>query len=242
MRGYGGRAPRLRVVSLVPSLTETLVEWDVDVVGRTRFCLHGSCPPLGGTKDPDVPAVIALRPDLVVANHEENRKEDVEALRAAGLTVLLTDIRSLDQAASEFRRLGEAVGRPAQAAALAAAMEAIDRRPAVTAAVCFIWRRPWMAVGRGTYSDDVLCAAGIRNMVTVPRYPEIGLEAARAMGAEVALLPSEPYPFTERQVPEVEHVFGAGRAVLFDGRWLTWYGPGAPAAVASLAELVHSAT
>src|SRR5207245_1890265 len=102
----GLAAPHVKVVSLVPSLTETLVVWGVDVVGRTRFCLHGDGERVGGTKDPDVSAVIALRPDLVVANKEENRADDVAALEAAGLDVVVTDIGSLRGAAGELRRLG----------------------------------------------------------------------------------------------------------------------------------------
>lgn len=215
----------MRMVSLVPSHTETLVAWGLAVVGRTRFCLHGSCPPLGGTKDPDVRRVMELAPDLIVANHEENRAEDVAALEAAGLHVLVTDIRSLADAAAETRRLGGAVERAVEAETLATVIEAIPRDEPRLPAVCFIWRRPWMAVGPDTYAHDVLAAAGFLNTVTAPRYPEMSLEEARALGATVALLPSEPYPFSARQIPEVEAVFGPGRAVLLDGQALTWYGP-----------------
>ena len=227
----------MRVASLVPSHTETLVAWGVDVVARTRFCEHGECPALGGTKDPDVAGIVALRPDVVVANREENRAEDVAALEDAGIAVVVTDIRSLAQAAVETQRLGAAVGRPEEAAALAAEIAAIDRdRPRLPHA-CWIWRRPWMAVGPDTYCHDVLAAAGFSNVVTAGRYPEVSLEDAREAGALVALLPSEPYPFTARQVPEVEAVFGPGRVVLFDGQALSWYGPRTAQSVETLRRL-----
>src|SRR5438093_2173958 len=148
----------MRVVSLVPSLTETLVAWDVDVVGRTRFCHHGDCPQLGGTKDPDVAAVVALHPDLVVANKEENRAEDVDALEAAGVHVMVTDINSLTEASDELRRLGDVVDRPDRAQRLAAAIEEIRRDPPLVTVVCYIWRKPWMAVGTGSYAHDVMTA------------------------------------------------------------------------------------
>jgi ABC-type hemin transport system substrate-binding protein len=222
---------------MVPSLTETLVEWRVDVVGRTRFCLHGSAPALGGTKDPDVEAIVALRPDLVVTNREENRAEDVGALETRGLNVILTDIRSLDDAAREMRRLGQAVGRVPEATALAQRIERVGREPPGLPAVCYIWRRPWMAVGPDTYCDDVLAAAGFRNVISEARYPEVTLEESHARGAVVALLPSEPYPFTRRQVPEVEEQFGPGSAILIDGQALSWYGPRTPAAVEDLRRL-----
>lgn len=215
----------MRVVSLVPSHTETLVAWEVEVVGRTRFCLHGSCPPLGGTKDPDIGRIRDLSPDLIVANHEENRAEDVAALETAGLHVLVTDIRSLAGAAAETRRLGDAVDRSVEAERLATDIESIPRDEPRLPAVCFIWRRPWMAVGPDTYAHDALAAAGFLSAVPTPRYPEVSLEEARALGATVALLPSEPYPFSARQVPEVEAIFGPGRAALVDGQALTWYGP-----------------
>ena len=225
------------MVSLVPSLTEALVGWGVDVVGRTRFCLHGDAAPVGGTKDPDVEAVAALHPDLVVANREENRKEDVDALVTAGIAVLVTDIGSLTDAASELRRVGRAVDRSAEADALARDIDGIPRRSPSVPAVCFIWRRPWMAVGTGTFAHDVLAAAGFANVVALPRYPEVGLEPH---GDAVALLPSEPYPFTVRQVPEVEAVFGPGRALLIDGQALTWYGPRTRAGVAALQRVAQA--
>jgi ABC-type Fe3+-hydroxamate transport system substrate-binding protein len=227
----------MRVVSLVPSLTETLVAWSVPVVGRTRFCLHGECEPLGGTKDPDIAAVVSLAPDLVVANHEENRAEDVAALAAAGLRVLVTEIDDLAGAARELRRLGDAVDRSADADALAGQIERVPRDPPTIKIGCWIWRKPWMAVGTQTYAGDVLVAAGFDNVVIEARYPEIPLREAKQRGAAAALLPDEPYPFSARQVPEAEAVFGPGSAVLMNGHDLTWYGPRAPAGIEAIREL-----
>ena len=232
-----------RIVSLVPSWTETLYSFGLDqsVVGVTRWCVHpkelvARVEKVGGTKDPDVARIVALKPDLVVCEKEENRREDVEAMRAAGVRVWVSDVRSLDDAVRDSLELGREVGREAAAEALAARV-AEARREVEAAragqeeilAYVPIWRRPWMTLTRDTYAHHVLALAGARNLFADAegRYPEREPEEAIEAGAQCALLPTEPYPFHEKPqaVDElVEAGFPRERVAIVDGEALTWYG------------------
>lgn len=223
------RPPR-RVVSLVPSLTEALaVTVPERLVGATDWCTH----PAGldvarvrGTKNPDRAAVLALAPDLVIANREENRELDVQRLRAAGVPVWVTVIESLDQALASMRRLLVEVlgaGEPEWLRTAAAEWARPAPGPALRVAVP-VWRDPWMVVGSRTFTGDVLARLGLVNAFgeDADRYPHVDL--ARLAGAEpdLVLLPDEPYAFTADDGPEA---FPGVRSVLVSGRDLTWYGP-----------------
>jgi ABC-type Fe3+-hydroxamate transport system substrate-binding protein len=220
-----------RVVSLVPSLTEAVAATAPDLlVGATKYCTHPAdlaVPRLGGTKNPDVAAIAALRPDLVLANEEENRVADLDALRAAGLPVWVTVVRDLDQAfASLHRMLTVACGleRPEWLERAEAGWARVARPdPAVTAVVP-IWRRPWMVLGRDTFAGDLLRRLGVRNAYAdhPERYPRVELSELRAVGADLVVLPDEPYMFTADDGPEA---FPDLPAALVSGRHLTWYGP-----------------
>jgi len=244
-----------RLVSLVPSWTETLFAFGLDqsVIGATRFCVHprelvAKVEKVGGTKDPDVARIVALRPDLVVCDHEEQRQEDVEALRAAGLQVWLSDVRSVDGSLREIASLGRAVGREDAAAALVERIEAAlaEIRPAgpPVPVYCPIWRRPWMTPTRDTYSHHVLAMAGARNVFAdAPgRYPERAPAQAREAGATAALLPTEPYPFHEKLALAREELVAAGfdpaRILVVDGEALTWYGAREPEGLRAVADAV----
>ncbi|GAA3193118.1 helical backbone metal receptor [Actinocorallia longicatena] len=218
----------MRVVSLVPSLTESLAGsgW---LVGATDWCSH----PAGlevarvrGTKNPDLERIIGLRPDLVVANKEENRREDVEALRGAGVEVLVTEITTVDEAFAELRRLfrdGLGLAPPGWLAEAEAAWDLPPPDRTLTAVVP-IWRRPWMVVGSGTFTGDVLARLGVRNLYAdhPDRYPKVGIEALNRTEPDLVVLPDEPYRFTELDGPEA---FPGIRWCLVGGRHLTWYGP-----------------
>jgi ABC-type Fe3+-hydroxamate transport system substrate-binding protein len=248
----------VRVVSLVPSWTETLCAFGLAgaLVGITRYCVHprevvAHVEKVGGTKDPDVARIAALRPDLVVCDHEEQRREDVEALRAAGLRVWVSDVRSVDDSLREIASLGRAAGREAEAAALVArigkTLDAMPPREPVPV-YCPIWRRPWMTPTRDTYTHHVLAAAGARNVFAHEdgRYPERTPAQAREAGAQVALLPTEPYPFHEKldaaRAELVEAGFAAERIGLVDGEALTWYGAREPEGLVAVARAVREAT
>jgi ABC-type Fe3+-hydroxamate transport system substrate-binding protein len=231
--GYSVRLsvlPARRVVSLVPSLTESVAQTvPGTILAATQWCTH---PPgleierIGGTKNPDVPRIQALRPDLVLANEEENRAVDLEALRAAGLSVWVTKIRTVDEAFRALdRMLTLACGLP-RPAWLDQAEAAWPTQPTLMLrrAIIPIWRRPWMVLGRDTFAGDVLRRLGIDNIyATHPeRYPQIPLEDLNAQPADLVVLPDEPYLFTPTDGPEAfPHLPNA----LVSGRHLTWYGP-----------------
>ncbi|MER8067773.1 helical backbone metal receptor [Streptomyces sp. NPDC094034] len=239
MPGAPARGPR--VVSLVPSLTEAIaVSAPGLLVGATDWCVRPAgldVVRVGGTKNPDVMAIAALRPDLVVANEEENRAPDLAALRNAGLDVLVTEVRTLDQALTELERVlvtGCGVRAPRWLADARAAWEAPPPSSyGPRGAVVPIWRRPWMVLGRDTFAGDLLARLGVVNVYAnhPERYPRIPLDELRAAGADLVVLPDEPYRFTATDGPES---FPGLPAALVDGRFLTWYGPslaGAPAAL-----------
>lgn len=232
-----------RIVSLVPSWTETLFAFgfDAEVVGVTKWCVHprelvARVEKVGGTKDPDVARIVALRPDLVVCDHEEQRKEDVEALRAAGIEVFLSDVRSIADSLRDVAKLGDATGRTEAAAALIARIEASQREVAAARSASPlpvyvpIWRRPWMTMTKDTYAHHVLAAAGAQNVFADDegRYPERDPEEAIEAGARAVLLPTEPYPFHTKEDAVVLELVEAGfpreRISLVDGEALTWYG------------------
>ncbi|MGK5632693.1 helical backbone metal receptor [Streptomyces sp. URMC 123] len=237
----------MRVVSLVPSLTEAVAATDPALlVGVTDWCSH---PPglaaarIGGTKNPDVAAVAALAPDLVLANEEENRAPDLAALRAAGLQVMVTEVRDLPQALRELDRVlvrGCRLPRPAWLDEAEAAWR--DLRPplAPTRAVVPIWRRPWMVLGRSTFAGDLLARLGVTNVYArhAERYPRVPLEELRACGADLVVLPDEPYRFSAQDGPEA---FPGLPAAPVSGRHLTWYGPSLAEAPAVLSRALRAA-
>ncbi|MGC5015843.1 helical backbone metal receptor [Streptosporangium sp. DT93] len=219
-----------RVVSLVPSLTESLAATAPHLLaGATDWCTHPAPLPvrrIGGTKNPDLNAIVALEPDLVLANEEENRPADLEALRSAGVAVWVTRVRTLPEAFASLRRmLTLACGLP-EPDWLAAA-ERAWAAPPVTAerkAVIPVWRKPWMVLGRDTFAGDLLLKLGVRNLYAghPERYPGIALPELLAAGADLVVLPDEPYRFTAEDGPGF---FPGTPAALVSGRHLTWYGP-----------------
>jgi len=234
----------VRVVSLVPSATETLLALGVTPVGRTRFCDLDGVPAVGGTKDPDVEAVVALAPDLVVVNDEENRREDAGALAEAGVTLHSMSPRALDDVGAAVRALADAVRAPVPppfAAVEWDAWLASTRRAERATAAVLIWRRPWMTVRDDTYAASVLAHLGLRNTAPAEpgetaRYPETTLAALAAAAPDLVLLPDEPYPFRARHTTEVQAALPHARVVLVDGRDLFWWGARARAAVERLGQ------
>ncbi|MFI1306126.1 helical backbone metal receptor [Streptomyces sioyaensis] len=240
------RSPR-RVVSLVPSLTEAVAACAPELlVGATDWCSHPAgldVARIGGTKNPDLGAIAALAPGLVLANEEENRPQDLAALRAAGTDVLVTEVRTLDQAWRELTRVlvdGCGLPRPGWLAAAEAAWRELPVPATERIAVVPIWRRPWRVLGRDTFAGDLLARLGVRNRYAghADRYPRIPLEELNGAGAELVVLPDEPYRFTAEDGPEA---FPALPAALVSGRHLTWYGPSLVAAPAVLAEALATA-
>ncbi|WP_232248275.1 helical backbone metal receptor [Streptacidiphilus rugosus] len=232
-----------RVVSLVPSLTEAVAATAPRLlVGATDWCTHPGdldVARIGGTKNPDHDRIAALAPDLVIANEEENRQVDLDGLRAVGIPVWVTEVRTLEQAfASLERLLTDACGLapPAWLDRARAAWDAVPGDPDSpwARAVVPIWRRPWMVLGRDTFAGDVLRRLGVRQLYAehAERYPAIPVEELRGRGADLVVLPDEPYRFTAEDGPEA---FPGLPAALVSGRHLTWYGPSLAEAPAILA-------
>lgn len=217
-----------RVVSIVPSLTETVAATAPELlVGATDWCTHPAdldVPRIGGTKNPDVPRIAELKPDLVLANEEENREPDLDALRAAGIPVHVTVVRTLDGAFGALETMLAACGlnRPAWLDEAERAWTALPVPVRRRRAVIPIWRRPWMAVGRDTFTGSVLARLGVDNVLAddAERYPRI--DPAALPDHDLVVLPDEPYRFTADDGPEA---FPGTWSVLVSGRLLTWYGP-----------------
>lgn len=223
-------APARRVVSLVPSLTEAIAASAPGVlVGATEWCTHPAdleVTRVRGTKNPDRAAIEALAPDLVVANKEENRELDVRRLRESGIPVWVTDIESVPQALDAMGRLitsALGVATPAWLQQVRADWSRPAPPPLASVAVP-IWRDPWMVVGSCTFTGDLLARVGLRNVFDGAdgRYPHVDAATIDAAGADVVLLPDEPYVFTAQDGPEA---FSRTPTRLVDGRLLTWYGP-----------------
>lgn len=221
----------MRIVSLVPSATESLITLGVRPIACTRFCEQPGVPTVGGTKDPQVAQIVALGPDLVVVNDEENRREDAEALVAAGLAVHSMSPRSVDEVGPALAALGEMVGVEVHEPVLP------PPTPPRMSAVAMIWRRPWMTQRRDTYGSSVLERLGYANPFAeaVDRYPIIELSAVATVGPDLVALPSEPYPFRARHVREIGAAVGSARVMLVDGRDLFWWGTRTAAALERLA-------
>jgi iron complex transport system substrate-binding protein len=233
--------PPRRVVSLCPSITETIVAIGGlrRLVAATRFCVRPEgllwgLPRIGGTKNPDVARILDLAPDLVFANEEENRLEDVEALRGAGIEVDVSFPRRVDEVPAAIRSWGRRLGEEAEGDALAGRIEeALAALRAEPPAGSFryaywIWRNPWMTVSGDTYVADLLALAGGVNVYgdEAQRYPSTTPALSLARGAKVHFFPTEPFPITEeKHGAEVESLFGmAVRRLFVAGDDLCWHG------------------
>jgi ABC-type Fe3+-hydroxamate transport system substrate-binding protein len=237
--------PPARIVSLVPSWTETLfaLGCGAQVVGVTKFCVEPAdaiavLPRVGGTKNPDVRAIVNLAPDLIIANAEENRREDVERMRAQGIAVLTTYPRTVPGAVESLLKLGHALGRDLEAAVLAReithSVSGIEANVGVWSKLrlrvfCPIWKKPWMSFNADTYAHDVLRMLGYQNVFAAAgeRYPMTTVGEALELRPDIVLLPDEPYAFGERDVEELRTVLPgslARRVLLVSGRDLHWYG------------------
>lgn len=254
-RSHEFTAPPVRIVSLVPSLTEALFAFGLGdhVAGVTRYCVEpvegvALKPKIGGTKNVDISQVAALEPDLVLANVEENTQPDVAALEAAGLRVFLTYARTVSEAIGELSALAEITGAEEAARpiiddareALADALAANAGRRAVPT-FCPIWRNPWMTIGRDTYIHDVLECCGAANVYAdaAGRYPVLDLADVASRRPEVVLLPDEPYRFGQKHVPEVLEKLPGARIHLVDGKMLCWYGPRIAESLRRLQQIIH---
>jgi len=238
---YDGPRVAARVVSLVPSITEALAtDRPAALVGATDWCTHPAdldVARVRGTKNPDLAAVRALAPDLVVANKEENRELDVRRLREAGVRVWVTDIETVPQALDSLDLLYDvALGWPRPEWLVRARALWSGPPPEVTRRVAVaIWRDPWMVVGARTFTGDLVRRLGWENAYSgsAERYPQVDLADLDRGDLDLVLLPDEPYVFTADDGPEA---FAWTPTRLLPGRLLTWYGPALVEAHATLKE------
>jgi ABC-type Fe3+-hydroxamate transport system substrate-binding protein len=240
--------PVSRVVSLVPSLTEAVeVSAPGRLAGATDYCTHPSTldvPRVGGSKYPKIDDVLGLTPDLVLANSEENRQEDVERLRANGIPVwVMAAAASVPAALGSLRRILTQAYELEEPDWLVEAEELWrEVRPVRFRAVVPVWRKPWIVLGRDTFAGDVLRRVGVANVYAgnTERYPRPDVEELRghlSADADLLVLPDEPYLFTDEDGPD--H-FPDARYVLVSGRHLTWYGPSLVEAHAALTASIPS--
>ena len=219
----------MRVVSLVPSASETLLAWGLQPVAVTRFCELGDrFPTVGGTKDPDIDAIVNLAPDVVVMCDQENRLPDAEALRERGVAYHVVSITSVEDVGAQMEALAVAVGLDGamgRKCGIASIMApAVNLRAYVP-----IWKRPWMTINADTYGASLLRTIGVE-LVSADepnRYPEFDLDQARAAKADVVLAPTEPYPFAERHRSTLKAV---APVIFVDGQDLFWWGVRTPEA------------
>jgi ABC-type Fe3+-hydroxamate transport system substrate-binding protein len=221
----------MRIVSLVPSVTETLTAWDRAPIACTRFCERPDLEHVGGTKNPDIARIEELRPGLIVMDAEENRREDYDALVDRGLDVCVAHVRSLSDVNSSMDDLAsrlELTWRP---------IELAEPSPIRFRAFVPIWRHPWMALGSPTYGSSLLAQVGVENVYeSGGAYPEVELDDVHARHPDVVLAPSEPYPFSTRQLPELESV---APTYFVDGKDLFWWGHRTRHALARLATAIE---
>ena len=234
--------PFQKIISLVPSQTELLYDLGLDkeIVGITKFCVHPRewflhKAKVGGTKKIRFESIHQLNPDLIIANKEENNQQDVEKL-AADYTLWISDIKELDDACGMIIALGQLTGREAKAAWIIDQIRSrfsklrqwlidfsADRNMPATAYL--IWQNPYMAAGAGTFIHHLMACCGFRNIFeNRPRYPEINISDLQARGCELLLLSSEPFPFKEKHLAQIQQKLPDTRILLVDGEMFSWYG------------------
>ena len=226
--------PYNRIISLVPSLTELIIDLGLEqqLIGRTRFCEHPrpvieDIPIIGGTKNPRIDKILDLNPDFIIANKEENREQDIQLLQEDH-PVEVTDIATIEDALLAIHRLGKKLGVAGKAETLIKEINArLDQRPdeKTLRTAYFIWKEPWMTIGGDTYINDVLSHWKLDNVFGhQSRYPKIALDELSAYNPELILLSSEPYPFKEKHLPQVQQACPDARVLLVEGEWFSWYG------------------
>lgn len=237
-----GRTVRLlkqpdRIVSVVPSQTELLSHLGLDekLSGITKFCIHPehifrSKSRIGGTKTLDLKKIEALAPDLIIANKEENQKEQIEEL-ASKFPIYISDIQTLDESLGMITDVGELTGTGEKAKEtrekITEGFQTLEKDLQglnMLSCLYLIWKGPWMATGKNTFVDHILTRSHFRNILSTERYPELGDNDIRNLSPEVILLSSEPFPFKEKHIEELKALCPGSKVLLVDGELFSWYG------------------
>ena len=224
-----------RIVSLVPSQTELLFDLglNAETIGITKFCIHPESwfktkERIGGTKTVNFDKIHLLKPDLIIANKEENVKEQIESL-ALNYPVWLSDVNNLPNALQMIEDIGILTGKSADANTLITGIKkAFNKMPKIKKPVktaYLIWRKPYMTVGIDTFINDMLQQCGFENIFSdKKRYPEINMEDLRIAGCQLLLLSSEPYPFKQKHIDQLSTQLPGIKILLADGEFFSWYG------------------
>lgn len=223
-----------KIISLVPSLTELVIDLGLEdrLAGRTRFCVNPKekveqIPIVGGTKNPRLDKIREINPDFIIANKEENRPQDIKQLMV-DFEVTVTEIATIEEALITIHELGEALGVAERADKLISDIqERLQERPEVSPlrTAYMIWKNPWMTVGHDTYIHDVLKHWNLSNVFAdQKRYPNFDIGDLKKYNPDLVLLSSEPYPFKEKHLAQVEEACPAARVLLVEGEWFSWYG------------------
>ena len=223
----------MKIVSLVPSITEALFDLGLtenEVVGRTKFCIHPqdkvkNVPVIGGTKNINIDKIKALQPDLILANKEENIKEQVEALMD-DFKVTVTNVETIEDNYYLLKNLGKLLGKEDRAQLFNLKIYDIllqAKLETPVKAAYLIWKNPYMTIGEDTFINRILTEIGFENIFKErTRYPEIKTEDL--MDADLIMLSSEPFPFKEKQMEELQAVYPDKKIMIVDGEAFSWYG------------------
>jgi ABC-type Fe3+-hydroxamate transport system substrate-binding protein len=224
-------SPLLRIVSLVPSQTELLVDLGLEerLVGVTKFCVHpkglkNRVKQIGGTKNVDIQKVIDLKPNLVIGNKEENFKMDIDELEQH-VPVWMSDIYTLEDAYEMIQQIGKLTDTEGKALTLIDGIKSefkqLDPLKEKKKCLYLIWRKPYMAAGKNTFIDHLLNQLGFENAMQIDRYPEVEFTN---LETEYIFLSSEPYPFKDKHIEELQTIFPKAKIRLVDGEFFSWYG------------------
>ena len=224
-----------RIVSLVPSQTELLhyLGLENEVIGITKFCVHPNewfrhKTRIGGTKNIYIEAIKALKPDLIIANKEENIKEQIDDLQGIA-PVWVSDVNNVEEALQMIKAIGFLTGKNEKANNL---LELIKLRfnqvktQNLQLTACYlIWQDPYMTVGGDTFINSMLGFCGFKNVFQhTNRYPEITLQQVASLNCQIVLLSSEPYPFKQKHIDEIQVILPNTKIILVDGEMFSWYG------------------
>jgi ABC-type Fe3+-hydroxamate transport system substrate-binding protein len=227
------QSPAQRIISLVPSQTELLfaLGLDAEITGITKYCVHpthwlSAKTIIGGTKNFDFAAIERLNPDLIIGNKEENYQEGILKLQER-YPVWMSDIVSLPDAFQMIKSIGEITGKEEGASRI---VETITgefhtiQKVKPLSVLYLIWRKPWMAAAAGTFIQTMLEAVGLINCLASSRYPALTSEQIRELKPDLVFLSSEPYPFREKHIREIQELSPQAKVMLVDGEMFSWYG------------------
>lgn len=226
--------PAQRIVSLVPSQTEFLHDLGLEdeVVGITKFCIHPkewrkNKPIVGGTKNHNLEKIKELKPDLIIANKEENTEALIGELMET-FPVYVSDVTDLENSYEMMVAIGELTGKNKMAETIILeaklAFDHLEKANETVKVAYCIWKSPYMWAGNDTFVHHLLAKCGLENVVDAQRYPEKSLEEIQQLNPEVILLSSEPFPFKQQHVEEIESEFPKSKVFLVDGEMFSWYG------------------